>query len=656
MSLPADLSRPLRSTAVRIRVQRALNAGAVLALAALGVVALVLTLLKTGVMAEPDAVRWLIAASALPVLGVLFGALRPVGPLLPAKLLDRTHDLHDRITNAASFASLSERTPFMDAAIEDARGHAPRLLPKRALPLSLPRGTVPVLGLGVGVALLAMLEVPHVLVEHRALAASSGIVPVVLHADDLDAYESELRDLLEDPSTSDEVRDAARAFNRLVEDLADERLDRAETLRRIAELERQLTQARPADAESLRDSLAQLGRDLTRSALADPLSQALRDSDAERSEAEMRRLAERLRTERPNRAELDRLRQALQRAAQNRPEDRSEEIRQREEEVQRLLRRQREQGEQQPEQERRLLQRRQRELERLRREHQEAMERQRQLDRLQRELQQAAESLNQQQRDQAADDLDRAAQDLNRMARQQMSDEELARMQQQLQELRELIRRMRQQQQQQQAGGQGRDRQNGQGQGQGQSAMDRFVMRARGQGEGEGVPIGVPGQGAPQGGQQGGQQQGGQGQGQGEQGQGDSQRQMLVLGGEGGNGVLEIPGMGGPQQGPGQQGQGPARQGPGAGMGHDPTTLDDPTRLGGNRQTVRVEGQQGQGPSRSQTILSSAQRGFANRDYERVYTDYSGHAEEVLERDQIPPGYRFYVRRYFQLIRPRESE
>lgn len=71
---------------------------------------------------------------------------------------------------------------------------------------------------------------------------------------------------------------------------------------------------------------------------------------------------------------------------------------------------------------------------------------------------------------------------------------------------------------------------------------------------------------------------------------------------------------------------------------------------------MRVEGEQNGGPSRSQVILSSAQRGFANRAYRDVYTDYSGHAEEVLERDEVPPGYRFYVRRYFQLIRPRDGQ
>jgi hypothetical protein len=113
--------------------------------------------------------------------------------------------------------------------------------------------------------------------------------------------------------------------------------------------------------------------------------------------------------------------------------------------------------------------------------------------------------------------------------------------------------------------------------------------------------------------------------------------------------------MGQGQQGQGQ-GSGQARPGPGAGTSHDPTKLDDPTDLNGSNRNVRIEGAANdEGPSRSETILSAAERGFVQRGYRKVYTDYSGHAEEVLERDEVPPGYRFYVRRYFQLIRPREQ-
>lgn len=62
----------------------------------------------------------------------------------------------------------------------------------------------------------------------------------------------------------------------------------------------------------------------------------------------------------------------------------------------------------------------------------------------------------------------------------------------------------------------------------------------------------------------------------------------------------------------------------------------------------------GQGPSNSEVILSAAERGFKGKPYKKVYTDYHTVAEQQINKDQIPDGYRFYVQRYFQLIRPRE--
>ena len=62
----------------------------------------------------------------------------------------------------------------------------------------------------------------------------------------------------------------------------------------------------------------------------------------------------------------------------------------------------------------------------------------------------------------------------------------------------------------------------------------------------------------------------------------------------------------------------------------------------------------GQGPSTSQVIYGAADRGFTGRGYKKVFTDYQTVAEEVLNSDEIPAGYEFYVRRYFQLIRPRD--
>lgn len=638
------LKRALGATARRVRLQRALDAGAVLSVVGIGLAGLVVALLKTGALPEADAWPWLAAAAALPALGALVGWARPLPPLLGAKLLDRSHGLFDRVSNAVSFAAEAARTPFMDAAIEDAVALAPRLDPARAMPIRPPVELLVALGLGIGVAALALLEVPHTWVE---TIVRGGIVPVQVHADELDAYESHLRELLDDPETDDDVRAAAQEFNRIIEDIADERLDREESLRRIAELERRLAETRPADQELLADALRELGEDLRRAALADELAAALRDADADRAEAELRELARQLRDEEPSRPDLESLRRALERAAERNAEDRSAEIEEREEELNRLLQRQREQARESPPEERRLLERRRRELDRLRREHQEAQERQRQLERLRRELSESAQSLQQREQDRAAEDLERGAEDLNRMARQQLSEEEMQQLQQQLEQLREAIRRAQERQAQ---NGQQGQRQRGQGQ-QGQGQMDRFVLRARGEGDGEGIPLAIPGQGGPQG--RAGQGQG-EGQGQQGQGQGEQQQRMLTLGGDGeGNAMLEIPGMGQGQQ-PGQRGEGDPMPGPGAGTGTDPTTLADPTRLGGDHTTVRVEGEQGAGPSRSEVIRSSGQRGFSSRPYRETYTEYRGHAEEVLERDEVPPGRRFYVRRYFQLIRPRD--
>ncbi|HVR61188.1 MAG TPA: hypothetical protein VMU50_04775 [Polyangia bacterium] len=61
------------------------------------------------------------------------------------------------------------------------------------------------------------------------------------------------------------------------------------------------------------------------------------------------------------------------------------------------------------------------------------------------------------------------------------------------------------------------------------------------------------------------------------------------------------------------------------------------------------------GPKRSQVIEAAAARGFAHADYRRVYQDYGAVVEETLDASAVPPGQRYLVRRYFQLIRPRAA-
>lgn len=100
-------------------------------------------------------------------------------------------------------------------------------------------------------------------------------------------------------------------------------------------------------------------------------------------------------------------------------------------------------------------------------------------------------------------------------------------------------------------------------------------------------------------------------------------------------------------------------QGVGGGSGDPAAPSPEPSLLGREpRPRVSLEDHaapsaQGDGPSRSEVVMSAADRGFAGESYRAVYADYRDHAEAVLERDQVPSGYRYHVRRYFQLIRPR---
>jgi hypothetical protein len=96
----------------------------------------------------------------------------------------------------------------------------------------------------------------------------------------------------------------------------------------------------------------------------------------------------------------------------------------------------------------------------------------------------------------------------------------------------------------------------------------------------------------------------------------------------------------------------------GEGMGNDPG--GDP--LGARERPAGARGQQhearlrdGAGPSRAEVIESGAHKGFARGEYQRVFQDYSAAVEETLDTTAVPPSRRYLVRRYFQLIRPREE-
>ncbi|MGI5830210.1 MAG: hypothetical protein ACOX8U_08610 [Bradymonadia bacterium] len=88
------------------------------------------------------------------------------------------------------------------------------------------------------------------------------------------------------------------------------------------------------------------------------------------------------------------------------------------------------------------------------------------------------------------------------------------------------------------------------------------------------------------------------------------------------------------------------------GVGHSEGEGEE-TSLDANLQQSHVQGMKGDGPkSTSEIIEIVGQTGFANVEYRDVYQSYEEAAEEALEKDKVPQGYRHYIERYFDYIRP----
>src|SRR5262245_11494879 len=127
--------------------------------------------------------------------------------------------------------------------------------------------------------------------------------------------------------------------------------------------------------------------------------------------------------------------------------------------------------------------------------------------------------------------------------------------------------------------------------------------------------------------------------------------------GQKGNGGAWKPGSTGQGKGQGNQngGNGQKQGDPSNtyGTGHDPDLIGDATAKGGHTKDEQVQGTQGrEGSSTRETILSAAQKGFSSQSYARVHAKYKAIVEEVIKAEKVPSGYKYYVKKYFQKIKP----
>jgi hypothetical protein len=640
-------------------------------------------------------------ALALPFLGLALGLARQMDDIALAAALDASGQLASRLGSALAFARLEARTPMQQAAIDDALTALPGARPSLVAPWHFmafaASAALAVLAVGVSIPAVWAIDFP---VPPRAEGTLARLVlpspfareVLALREDDVAALEKLREDLKTEVAMvgEGEAKALLESLERLMADLQAGRLTPEEAHARLAALEKALsaldkagegfdeaTQRLKEAAEKLRQASPEL----------EPLLEALRRQALEDAARELEALEKKLENLPPK--ERERLGKDLERLAESLKSERQKERDRLEKERDRLKQRAERERDRFAQKDRDRLKETERQLEQLRdASESSASPSERQLERLADDLDAAAADLlrrvaemagldgmpagssgpederrRQRQRDgqegengddssgaqgaQGAEgkqpgeelteeELRQAAEALRRMAQQGRGRSQAGAAGGKVVDIREMLRRAAKQaaqrQKQGEGGEHGGDGQSGEGEGQGDP-----------QGEGEGQNAGA-GEGQGEGGDSGeaGFEAGARGQGPG--------GSMPLLGGKGQPG-----GNGGKGSSPGQggNGSGEAALGEGIGQGHDKRLMGESTDLDVKTFEDRVSGAHGEGASKTRVIMAAAQKGFTSRGYADVHQNYEGVVEDRLDKEKVPPGKRGYVRRYFDLIRPR---
>lgn len=576
------------------------------------------------------------AAMAPIPLVLAYVALRRRSARATARRIDAHYRLDDRLGNAIEFAENGQKIPTDDPrtrdmaeiAIAEGAKAVSGLAARPVVQFVVPRPRM-LDGLSLALLLAALLlpqREPEVIEDLRR---SSTEIP------ELDSEEAkrgvdmtraeplreELRKL--EGSKEEQIARIANEMLGVLADLESGKIDRAEALRRLDELEEQLHEAETAMQEKLEEDpwllgegMRELAEDLRQHEIMREVSEALAKQDAEEVEKELQELMDRAEAEGGDlKKELDKALEEMARSLQRSVNEKTG-TQKAMEEAERDLRRQEKNPAQDPEEQERALERKKEKLEELRRQHereQKAREQLDQLKQLSRQSQGNQSGSSQQKRQDAQKKLSEGAGQASQKSREskQMGDAREA-----LDQAKSFVQRS----------GQGSESENRRKQ-----QQQRFAKAAKGQKgkdgkpatmlvEGEvgenGEPMGMMGEG-----------QEGQGEGEGDsdgdgEGQGDGQKP--------GGGV-----------------------GPGIGEG-SVDGLGDPSQMKVGVKNERVNAKHGKGQTRAEIIETASQEGFATESYRRVFRDYESFAQSAMDSEELPEGQRRRVKRYYQMIQPRD--
>jgi hypothetical protein len=683
----------------RLRLQSALNAAVLAVIPASALAAVAVFLVRAERIEEMAGLAMLLGAAALILAAFLVGWMRHFPTPLVATRIDRASGLSDRLANACDFEAQlgrgfdgeDETRELMEAAVADAVRSAPQANVKAATPFAWPRDTRAALAFATAAAAvsalyivppasepaIARIEPPAAartaevdLVGARFGDAEAGTVlfgegasavhadvlawepdrirvivppgttigpsmitvrstagssaphrfdiladgartrdpnePLAMSEDDL-GYTRDLLDELRQTAESNqdaELTQLAKEIESLLDQAERGELSKEELLERLTKAHEQYMKgdSEKMSQEAMSD-LKKTGQELEKSELTKELGKALSQNDLEKAKQEMEKLAQKLEKGEVSDKQAQDAAEAMEKAAKafekretDREKDAEKQSAKAEKDVRDLERKMASaKNQQEKEQLGRQLEQKKRELKRLQREREEqqASNQKRSLKRLHRNMKQASEQMrqqNQQSRRQASRTMEDMAREAGKVDQDRRKVTNQKRVASQLEDLKEAMRRAKR-------GGT-------------RGPQDRFGRNKR---------------------------------------NADFQRRA---GGGKGSRTAWRPGQG--QKGQGNQpgGQGNQPGGSTYGDSHDPDLLGDPTRKSGKTVDEAVSGLHGKGPSNRETILSAAQKGFASRKYQEVYARYKTIVEEVINAEKVPSGYKYYVKKYFQKIKP----
>lgn len=620
----------VRQARRRLRAQAALEL-ATFALIPASVVSLLAVYAVRSMWITPLAgVLVISGALALVALLAVAGALRRFPTHMVATRIDRASNLSDRLATACAFEEQlsgsktpldAETVELMRLAIADGARAVPKANAKMATPFSRPAELGPALAFVSIAALIAVLiGLPSFDV---ALSAGAVVTEEIAKNDegpdeaDKVALDDEdlgyIQDLLEDlENTARETGDPhlqkfAEEINDLLAKAQRGEISKQQMLEKLAQAEKKFSEGADQDIESSMKELQKTGKELEKEKLTRALGKALEQGDLEKAREEMEKLAKKLENEQLTQAEREKLANALEKAAekfekrqerdQKQRDDKIKAARQKIDELEQKLSRAK--TEREKSQLSQKLQRKKRELKKLSRKKQEQQKSssRRQLKELHRNMKQAAKDMRSQSR-RTRRQASRRMRDMRRNTGKVSADKRRMtnkrKVATQMRDLKDALRRAKRR------GSRG--------------PKDRFGRNKRNQ---------------------------------------DFRRRA-----RGGQGSRESwkPGQNGPGRN-GKNGKNGKQAGLGGkkpGTGHDPNLLGDPTKLSGDTKDESLQGVHGKGPSTRETILTAAEKGFATQSYKKVYARYTTRIEEIIRAEKVPAGYKYYIKKYFKMIKPQQ--